>query len=61
MFENQFNTHLKVLRSDNDPEFLMIYLFNRKNIVYQTSCVKTPQENNVVEHKHQHILMSLVH
>jgi len=39
MIENQFNFHLKVLRSDNGPELLMIDLFNRKGIVHQTSCV----------------------
>ena len=30
--ENQFNCHLKVLRSDNDPEFLMTDFFNWKGI-----------------------------
>ena len=42
MIENQFNTHLKVLRSDNDLEFLITDLFNIKVIVRQTNCVKTP-------------------
>jgi len=40
LIENQFNIHLKVLRSDNGYEFLMTDLFNRKGIVHQTSCVK---------------------
>jgi len=56
MIENQFNCHLKVLRSDNDSEFLMTDFFNRKGIVHQTSCVETPQQNSIVECKHQHIL-----
>jgi len=43
MIENQFNYHLKVLRSDNDSEFLMTIFFNRKWILHQTSCVETPQ------------------
>jgi len=42
MIENQFNTHLKVLRGDNDPEFLMTDFFNRKKVVHQTDCVETP-------------------
>ena len=56
MIENQFNCHLKILRSDNGPEFLMTDFFNRKGIVHQTSCVETPQQNSIVERKHQHIL-----
>jgi len=34
----------------------MTNLFVKKGIVHQTSCVNTPQQNNIVEMKHGHIL-----
>ena len=43
-------------RSYSCHEFLINGFFNRKGIVHQTSCVETPQQNSVVECKHQHIL-----
>ncbi|CAJ2632157.1 unnamed protein product [Trifolium pratense] len=54
--ENQFNTKLKCLRSDNGCEFLMTDFFLSKGIVHQRSCVESPQQNGIVERKHQHIL-----
>jgi hypothetical protein len=54
--ENQFSTSLKCLRSDNGPEFLMHDVFNSKGILHQRSCVECPQQNGLVERKHQHIL-----
>ena len=55
--ENQFNTSLKCLRSDNGTEFVTLTDFLRsKGIIHQRSCIETPQQNGIVERKHQHIL-----
>ncbi|CAJ2656892.1 unnamed protein product [Trifolium pratense] len=56
MIENQFECHVKTIRTDNGPEFLMPAFFASKGIIHQTTCVETPQQNGRVERKHQHIL-----
>jgi len=43
LVQNQFNTKIKTIRTDD-------------GILQQSSCVGTPQQNGIVEHKHQHIL-----
>jgi len=47
---------LKRIRSDNAKEFLITDFFNNKGIIHETYCVETPQQNNIVERKHQHLL-----
>ena len=52
----QFNRHVKIVRSDNGKEFSMEIYFSKNGMIHQTSCPETPQQNAVVERKHQHIL-----
>jgi len=54
--QTQFETTIKTIRSDNETEFFMTNFFANKGIIYQTSCVNTPQQNSIVERKHGHIL-----
>jgi len=56
LVENQFNYRIKILRSDNGGEFHMKEFFHTKGIIHQTTCVETPQQNGLVERKHQHLL-----
>ncbi|CAJ2674628.1 unnamed protein product [Trifolium pratense] len=46
LVETQFDSKVKILRSDNGPE----------GIIHQTSCIYTPKQNGRVERKHQCIL-----
>ncbi|KAL4367961.1 hypothetical protein GQ457_05G011320 [Hibiscus cannabinus] len=52
MVKRQFGHDIKMFRSDNAPELK----FSQLGIVHQFSCVETPQQNSVVERKHQHLL-----
>ena len=53
----QFESHIKNFRSDNGGEFLSLQSFFKDNgVIFQHSCVYTPQQNGVVERKHRHIL-----
>jgi len=54
--QTEFETGIKVIRSDNGTEFFMTNFFCNKGIVHQTSCVNTPQQNSIVERNHGHLL-----
>ena len=56
MILNQFKVSIKVIRSDNGLEFALSSLYASKGILHQLSCVETPQQNTVIERKHQHLL-----
>ncbi|MCH83257.1 peptide transporter PTR2, partial [Trifolium medium] len=56
MVKTQFNANIKCIRSDNGNEFLLKDFYATNGIVHQSSCVATPQQNGIVERKHQHLL-----
>ncbi|XP_026398824.1 uncharacterized protein LOC113294654 [Papaver somniferum] len=57
LVKRQFSKEIKIVRSDNGTEFNALRGYFRTNgIVFETSCVGTPQHNGRVERKHQHIL-----
>ena len=56
MIETQFQVQVKEIRTDNGLEFQMTEFFNSKGIIHQRSCVYTPEQNAVVERKHQTLL-----
>ncbi|GKB12610.1 retrovirus-related pol polyprotein from transposon RE2 [Tanacetum coccineum] len=55
--KRQINKHVKIVRSDNGTEFTcMKQFFLDEGIIFQTSCVGTPQQNGRVERKHRQSL-----
>ena len=55
MIFTQFHVPIKILRFDNGPKFTLNSFYAFKGIIHQLSCVETPQQNSVVERKHQHL------
>ncbi|GAA0161672.1 hypothetical protein LIER_39276 [Lithospermum erythrorhizon] len=57
MITRQFQASVKVVRSDNGTEFKpLLSYFTTHGILFQTSCVGTPQQNGRVERKHRLIV-----
>lgn len=52
MVATQFNTTIKTFRSNNAKELALTDFLNEKEFSY----VDRPQQNSMVERKHQHLL-----
>jgi len=57
MMKTQFNKDAKIIRSDDEQEFLgpMKQFYQQKGIIHQTACIDTPLQNGRVDRKHRHI------
>ena len=60
MVENQFQTKISILRSDNGIEFyndcLGDFFLIEKGILHQSTCKNTPQQNGIVERKNRYLI-----
>ena len=59
MVQTQFQTTIKILRSNNGGEFInasMKNFFSTHGLVHQTTCAHTPQKNGVDERKNRLLL-----
>lgn len=54
--ERQFESKVKVIRSDNGSKFIMKHFDDDTGIVHQNFCIETPEQNGIIERKHQHLL-----
>ncbi|CAL8151472.1 unnamed protein product [Prunus armeniaca] len=57
--KTQFNAHIQILRSDNGGEFVnhdFQTYFQQHEIIHETTCPQTPQQNGVAERKNRHLL-----
>ena len=57
--EKQYDANVKTVRSDNGLEFHSGHIqqfYREKGIEIQATCVDTPQQNGIIERKHQYSL-----
>lgn len=54
--ETHFNNKIKTIWTNNGFEFTINEFYKLKGIIHQTSCIETPEQNGIVESKHQHLL-----
>ena len=55
----QFNTSIRILRSDNAKEYLFASVssfMSSHGILHQSSCAYTPQQNGVAKRKNRHLV-----
>jgi hypothetical protein len=58
--ENQLNTTIKTLRTDDGAEYKLIAR-TFPQLTHQITCMHTPEQNGLVERKHRHVIdLSLV-
>ena len=56
LVRTQYKANIKMIHSDNAQELAFSNLIRENGIMHQFSCAYTPQQNSVVERKHQHLL-----
>ena len=56
LVHSQFGIKIKYVHSENTPKLSFSNFFRENEILSFHSCVDTPQQNSVVERKHQHLL-----
>ncbi|XP_015960841.1 uncharacterized protein LOC107484813 [Arachis duranensis] len=56
MIKTQFSKKIKCFRSDNAKELAATDFLQEKGVLHHFSCPYRPQQNAVVERKHQHLL-----
>ncbi|CAN1822216.1 Retrovirus-related Pol polyprotein from transposon TNT 1-94, partial [Linum perenne] len=59
MIENQFQTKIRVLRTDNAKDYFNTVLgsfLSSRGVIHSSSCVDTPEQNGIAERKNRHLL-----
>ena len=54
--KTQYHSEITIIPTDDAPELIFAIIFKNHGLVHQFPCAYMPQENFVVELKHQHQL-----